>query len=233
MAFALRILNSPDTSYNTPAMRAKKRLLRYIQKITKIKPQLVGSLLNAGVHHRVYAYGKQHVIKIPRRRFNFLYSKHSHLENDLSLLNTYFPGLVVETQVFASADKKNHCIIQKKVATFTYITPQLLARQPQVQLQLEKLLVKNRSLLRRHSSSLDLLGGNGFTACLESVFFPNHQPYFSNMVLYKGKLRLLDSELLRYSFVSLSFEELVRTLLSLISLAITEICLRLFYRLKL
>lgn len=76
--------------------------LEYLSHIPSILPDKLGDLLKKSTHHRVYEYGENEIIKVPRRRFNFLYSKRSHLEADLDIVERYFPGLAVHTVIHSS-----------------------------------------------------------------------------------------------------------------------------------
>jgi len=201
---------------------------RYVSAIPAIDASKIGELINQGVHHRVYKYGAKHVIKIPRRLFDFLYSTKSHLEADLELIEQYFPQLLISTHVYAAADQKQHCIVQEYITDFQAVTPATVLK---VWPQFERLRAENQKLIREKKTALDFLGGEGFISCAYSLFSKS-TPYFSNMLIIKGKIRLVDSELLRLSLPSFSFAELVRFVLSFNSFLITEVCLNSFFNLK-
>jgi hypothetical protein len=209
----------------------RKSDLRYIKNITTIDAKKVGKKINSGVHHRVYEYGTKHVIKIPRRRYNFLYSTRSHLEADISLINRFFPNLMVKTTVHSSKKHKHHCMVQEKITSFQPITP---ASFPRVHKEFATLVAQNEKLETRHAASLDFLGGEGFFSCITYLLYGKPLPHFSNMVIIRDKsrymLKLMDTELLRFSRPGLNTTELVSFGMSLCSLAITKLCLKLFLR---
>jgi len=201
----------------------------WIQKIVTVDLKKVGQLINEGMHHRVYEYGHDEVIKIPKRSFNFLYSRTSHLEKELQLLETFFPGLAIRTTIHASVDQNYHCMIQERVKRFTLLDPTSLT---QVTADFNQLLLKNYSLRISHNCSLDLLGGEGVMSCIRYFFGSKKIPHFSNTVLVKTKgkiqLRLIDTELLRLSLSGYTFSDIISWVLSHFSVVATKVCLRYF-----
>jgi hypothetical protein len=185
--------------------------LKYIAPIEAVSIEKVGKLLNTGIHHRVYHYGTSKVIKIPRKRFNFLYSKRSHLESDIKLLDEYFPGLAVKTEVFSNANHSRHCIVQKKTSQYEMVTPKAISL---IRDELNCILRANARLLKERQACLDFIGGEGFVSCLKAIFFSEREPYFSNMVIVKKKrkrtLLLLDSELIRLQQPQWKVDDVIR-----------------------
>jgi len=205
----------------------KKADLRWIRNISTVDVRKVGNLIDEGMHHRVYEYGHDEVIKIPRRRFNFLYSKRSNLESDILLIQTYFPGLAIRTVIHSSADQNQHCMVQEKVKKFRSLDQDSIHN---VKSDFNKLLLKNQQLRIKHNCSLDLLGGHGVMSCIGHFFGGKKKPYFSNTVLMNKKgglvLRLIDTELLRLSLTSYTFIGVLSWIFSYSSLLSTRLCLR-------
>jgi len=208
----------------------KENDINYVRQIPTIDINQIGQLINQGVHHRVYEYGRDEVLKVPRRRFNFLYSNRSHLEADLKLINSYFPELAVSTVVHSSKSHQHHCMIQEKVKVYTLIDPVSFR---EVGDDFTNLLQKNKQLEINHCCSLDLLGGQGLLSCIRYFLGHKELPYFSNTVLVKKngrfKLRVIDTELLRLSLTSLTFTGILSYVSSHCSLVATNICLNSFY----
>lgn len=207
----------------------RKNDLNYVASIG-IDVDKVGNFIDKGVHHRVYEFGKTNVIKIPKRRFNFLYSKKTDLLLDYQLLIKYFKNLVVPIKVISSKDKTKHCIIQKRIKHFKLLTPESMSL---VEDQFVEILKQNLKLFKSKQYCLDFLGGEGFISCLTSLY-TTQLPYSSNMVIVKiknkYKLVLIDSEILRINFRHKSFYDLVRFILSFSTLLITVIFMFLFFR---
>lgn len=80
-----------------------------------------------------------------------------------------------------------------------------------------RVLRANAVLIKQHRSAIDLVGGEGVLSCFRSVFNRAYQPYFSNMLLVDGQIKLLDCELLRFSCTQFSGAELVRYFLSVVA----------------
>lgn len=203
--------------------------LRYIRPIRGIDSGLVGTLLGAGVHHRVYAYGEKSVIKIPRRRFAFLYSTHSHLTDDLTLIKKHFPGLAVATRIFSSANGKRHCMVQDRIDHPIQLTQRTIAL---VQEEFLRLHTRNAAMLAATGMSLDIVGGEGVESCLRSLV-QSKEAYSSNMVIKKSgkehKLVLVDTELMRLHLPAWNTQDITRYFLSLGSFLCMRVCLRFFF----
>lgn len=207
----------------------KKNDLNYVASIG-IDIDKIGKFIDKGVHHRVYEFGKNQVIKIPKRRFNFLYSKKTQLLNDYKLLQQYFKNLVVPIKVVASDDRTKHCILQKRVKNFRLLTPKTLVL---VEDQFLEILKQNYQLFVSKKYCLDFLGGEGFISCITSLY-TTQLPYSSNMVIVKVKnkykLVLIDSELLRLSVKIKSISEAISFILSIFTMIITVVFMLIFFR---
>lgn len=205
--------------------------LNYLSEIVGVDREKVGHLLNTGVHHRVYSYGDEHVIKVPRRRFNFLYTERAHLEADLNVIDTYFPGLRVNTDVLSSPDHQRHCIIQERLHDYRLLTPASFSEHRPA---FSKIWKTNQRLLAETGKSLDFVGGEGLSSCLASLMPAAPPPFFSNMVIQvqgsRTRLRLIDTELLCLGVPPLNHTDILRVVLSWISWGATVFCLRWFFR---
>lgn len=204
--------------------------LNYLSEVTGIDPDLVGGLLNQGVHHRVYEYGQEQVIKVPRRRFNFLYTERAHLEADLKLINHQFPNLTIKTEVLSSADHSRHCLIQERIHDYRLLTPRNFAQH---RTQFNQLWEANQELIQKSGYSLDFVGGEGIFSCFSSLLPAGDPPFFSNLVIdergRQPQLKLIDTELLRLGKPSLNPTDLFRSYLSWVSWFSTLLCLRWFF----
>lgn len=213
--------------------RMLKSDLLYIKDIPGVEKNKIGHLINQGIHHRVYCYDGNKVIKIPRKQFNFLYSTKSHLELDLSLLKKYFPELAIQTQVLASDDHTKHCMIQEYIDDFELITRDNIEL---IKPDLNKLFIENKKLFNEWGMSLDIIGGEGFFSCIYFMLSKTNQAYFSNLVIVKKgehmTLKLIDIELLRLNLPSYSLTDFVSYISSNISLLITNLLLIKVFGLK-
>lgn len=203
--------------------------LDYISHIPTIDPRLLGDLLKESTHHRVYEYGKDEILKVPRRRFNFLYSERSHLEADLAIIERYFPGLAVHTLVHSSENHDHHCIVQEKLLGYK-VTPDTVKKMKD---DFRTLFQQNSVLLKEKGASLDYLGGAGLEASWGKLFGGEDVPFFSNMTIIRQgktyKIKLLDTELLRIYPPKLNLQDILRYLLSLGSFMISEFFLRIYF----
>lgn len=204
----------------------KKRDLAYVAPIAGISLSKIGELLSYGAHHRFYAYGRKQVIKIPIARFAFLYSTSSHLEQDLRLLQRYCPQLVVPTEIYATPRHTRHCVVQQRVVG-QHATVQALRSH---HLAVASLLRSSDLLMKNHRCAIDSVGGEGVLSCLRAFFGSVPEPYCSNLFLVKGKLVLLDCELLRFSYRHYSVAELIRCVLSYVTHAVNRLCWRYFFK---
>jgi hypothetical protein len=204
----------------------KSQDLNYVQHIHSIDIKKIGEMLNQGVHHRVYYYGEKYVLKVPRERFNFLYSEKSHLDEDLKLLKLYAGKLIIKTIVHASEDHHYHCVVQERLSAAECVTPKSVI---QVWSQFEELLSINKTMMKRERALIDFLGGAGFISCFKFLLGNPQPPYLSNVVIYKGKIKILDTDLIRLKVNGVSWEEILRLFLSTVSFIISALCLKLFF----
>jgi hypothetical protein len=207
--------------------------LHYLSEIPDVKLDKVGSLLNTGVHHRVYRYGRQQVIKVPRQRFTFLYSERAHLEADLAIIDQHFPHFRVKTEVYASANHQRHCIVQERLSNYRLLTPERFVQHRD---EFNHLWQKNHQLITQTGRSLDFIGGEGLSSCMTSLLPASPPPFFSNILIdetgKKPRLRLIDTELLYLGTPEKNHADILRWGLSWISWLCTLFCLEKFFGVK-
>lgn len=202
-------------------------LYTFLLSFPQLQVQKMGSLLVESTHHRVYSYGKDQIIKVPRRRFEFLYSDKVALLRDLAFLQKHFPGLAIKTEVLSSKNEEHHIILQERVNQTYSVTKEVIQRHSS---EFKKLLEKNSALYKDTGCSLDFLGGAGVNSCLRSLFDKQVVPHCSNLMIKDGKLCLVDTELHRVYLSSVSLHGVVSYILALFSHHTNVLFLRLFFR---
>jgi hypothetical protein len=192
----------------------------------------IGKKIGESTHHTVYNYGSGKVVKIPKKRFDFIYSNRQDLEADLKLVNGFFPGFAVATRIAGDENDLHHVIIQRRVKNPVLLTPTTYLS---VRKELEKVFDFNRRLIKEHRRSLDILGGTGFISTVGSIFGIG-EAHISNILLENrgGKLRpvLVDTELLRLTPSLLSLRDLTVCGLSIVSWVINKIFLARFFGIR-
>jgi len=169
-------------------------LFKFLLTFPQLEIQKVGPLIIQGAHHRVYSYAKDRIIKVPRKRFEFLYSDNIALHKDLAFLDTHFPGLAIHTTVLTCIDEKNHVILQDRAEKSIAVTKDVIREHEDV---VDELIRRNDIVYRKTGCSLDFLGGEGVKSCILSLFGNSVKPHWSNMMIHQGSLRLVDTELHR------------------------------------
>jgi hypothetical protein len=207
---------------------------KFVSRFDGVEAALVGEIISDALHHRVYAYGENKVLKVPKKPFKFLFSEKLHLEEDLARLHEFFPGLAVETDVLTSRDHKYHCIIQRRLFS-RQITPHTI---DEVRPAFEKLLARNREMIQKYGDSLDFFGQAGVKSCVRALRSRAEIPYLSNLVIVEEGGRpipkLLDTELLRMRIRDVDNRaEFAALVLSVGSFFVNRLFLRWFFKVRL
>lgn len=129
-----------------------------------LDPARLGARVGTGTGHRVYRYGADQVVKIPR----FHWLKH-HLAiltsteavRNARLTQEYLGEYVPATTVYPHPSKNSYCVVQQYLPDFQNLTSGLLVEQVALAKQFTDLLRHNRRLIEEHGLSVDFFGQEG------------------------------------------------------------------------
>ena len=177
-----------------------QRELNYLSEFL-VDVNQIGQLLGKGMGHWVYEYGSDQVIKIPIDRGWHRPGRAEEREQDLTIIKQYFPDQYLETEVIRSEKNPYYCLIQRKLNDFSNISPENVAA---VANEFHEMLKINRHLVSQQGMSLDFLGKEGMTRCVQALAgMDGVKPEISNIVIEhssegKSNLVIPDFSILRF-----------------------------------
>ena len=154
----------------------------YLRTFPGVDVNLVGDSLGRGMGHIVYEYGLKEVVKVPLRRSFHKPPEASLKEWELGVVNSFFPGNAVATEVLKSNDHPYYLLIQERLNKFENISPDNIG---EVGTDIGDIITENRELLRTQGVSLDFLGKEGMTRCVQAEVSRRIKPEISNLVISK------------------------------------------------
>lgn len=163
-----------------------------------ISTKHIGKMISKGKQHFVYEYGKNQVVKIPRRSvYNRLYGilDVDVIKADLELLFKYCKPFIPNTEIFEKDDA--YIIIQDKIAKPSFVTQ---SRIQNITPELLTLIHSGKNLYKNHGVFLDIFGYQGMTQSLIALLQLNKTRALMTNILIdyshdKPKLFLVDTNL--------------------------------------
>lgn len=154
---------------------------------------VLGRLVGQGLFHVVYKLGKNKVVKVPLRppiSKKLVRQLYENEVQSISLLNTYFKGLIPKTKVVLSPKKNKYIIIQDVVGGGSPVLPTHKE-------MIRKVYLKNKELMKKEGLALDFLGLVGLKSCVSAIFNKNTTPKITNILISKSKrVFIVDTNLL-------------------------------------
>lgn len=151
----------------------------YARTFPGLEAGLIGNLLGQGAGHRVYEYGKDKVLKLPKSHPFYLPLHFTDKKRLVDLLYAYFPGFCLETDILSSPTHPGYAFLQRRLGDYQDITPKNFSL---IENQFTELVEKNRRLLEDQKLSLDFLGSRGMAAGIEALCKPSVEPAMTNVV---------------------------------------------------
>ncbi len=169
-------MGSQERSRRTDKINIFDRLL--VSQFPQINLSHIGIKLGRGMGHTVYRYGEDKVLKVPIRTHHPPTPEQK--KEDYETVKKYFPNSTIETEILTSEKNPNYLLLQRKLGDFENITPQNIQ---EVKQQFDELISINQRLVREQGISLDFLGKEGMTRCIQAFVSPNTFPQISNIVI--------------------------------------------------
>lgn len=146
----------------------------------------VGGFVACGRQHAVYRYKTNQVIKIPQ---SSLYMRvyggltYQHVLKELSLLKTFLPDFIPQTQILSTPKHDGYVVIQEFLPHAPCTRP---AHLPHVAHDFERIIKGQQALRQNHGLSLDLLGNKGLQqSIIASLIRQKERALMHNVLLVK------------------------------------------------
>jgi hypothetical protein len=201
-----------------PKEVTKDEDLEFLEKFRQVDPRKLGELLGQGYEYRVYEYGDDKVMKIPKNNIIYRNSADDVFYNYL-IAKEMFPEYVLPTDLIQYDDK--YVVIQEKLNNYRHFTKADL-EDPNLREQFEDILGRNNMLIKRELGALDLWGVQGVKDTLfRSVTLEPENVVLDNVAVIedeKGEKRLVlpDFDLLNNHRKSESLKDVLVSNLALI-----------------
>ena len=146
---------------------------------------LLGSKVGAGAGHRVFKYGDNHVVKIPR----FIWAKSNlsiitadDAQKNIEHAQQHFENYILSTEIHRSTLNSSYCIVQEWVPSFVNLRSDHIFEHVHLARQFADILRRNQELIKSEGLSLDFFGQEGFIKTTLAALRLSH-PQMSNLVV--------------------------------------------------
>ncbi|MBD3363425.1 hypothetical protein GF362_06940 [Candidatus Dojkabacteria bacterium] len=190
---------------------------------------LLGERVGDGAEHRVYEYGEEKVVKVPR--VNMLYGHFAgEIYENYDICRKYFPDFLLESEILHDEDG-HYIMIQRKLNNPRNFSVHDLEND-ELREQFEEIVESNRKMVEEGLGTYDFFGMKGvIESYLDNLKFNNKGAELSNILVEEqedGTERIVLSEfdLIKYRDNSKSLKD---SLISNISFLAQRYSLKKFF----
>src|SRR3546814_892542 len=90
----------------------RKEAHEYLEYFKEINTKKVGSFLGQGLTHRVYGYGDEQIVKVPKKGYIKKQESAQQLKKSYDLCLEYFPEYVWPSEIITSS--RGYAVLQKR-----------------------------------------------------------------------------------------------------------------------
>lgn len=178
-------------------LKKKKSFVKFLAS-TSLKTKLLGNILYSGGQHRIYEYGKRHVVKVVKSDFiHILFGIHSikEIKKEDALLRKYFPNQYLKTKIFESEIYPYYVIYQSRIHKIKHANTRLIKKH---KASFFDLLEQNTKMEQETGYFLDLFGRHGLIQTfISSLKERKIRIFLHNIAFHKNQFLIIDTNLLR------------------------------------
>lgn len=180
----------------------------YLKSFKEVSIEKLGDFIGQGFTHNVYEYGRDELVKIPKKGYFKKQEKSVELKKSYELCRKVLPEYVWPSHIYTST--RGYIIVQKKIPEFEPLTQN---NSHEVRDQFLDVVLRNRTLVKDYHYSIDFTGFGGFKDFFQWIVRRNTLVSLSNFAVTgrrKKRLIISDFQLLQLHMGSNPFKNLYR-----------------------